>query len=216
MAKGDIIVRRTDGQPSWLGVGANGEVVTADSTQTLGVKWAAAGGVGATGPVGATGVTGSTGPAGGAGVAGVDGLDGQMGATGPSGGPTGPTGATGVTGATGSGGGGGEIGYVQRTTNVTISGTTEASPTSLGLTLGSLSYDGNPVLFEFFGNFEIPTGVIVLLFESTTMLCRWGDVRPGGGSAANDVASLQIRFSPSAGSHEYLVQAIRVGEATRS
>ncbi len=104
-----------------------------------------------------------------------------------------------------------EIGYVQRTTNVTISATSEASPTSLGLTLGSLSYDGNPVILEFFcASIDMPTGAIVLLFEGTTMLCRWGDLREPTSGAASSVF-LAINFTPSAGSHEYLVQAIRVG-----
>lgn len=38
--KGDIIVGGAAGVPSRFGVGANGQVPTADSTQTLGWKWA--------------------------------------------------------------------------------------------------------------------------------------------------------------------------------
>ncbi len=44
--KGDVVVSATGGIPKRLGVGSNDDVLTADSAQTLGVKWAAAGGGG--------------------------------------------------------------------------------------------------------------------------------------------------------------------------
>lgn len=39
-AKGDLIAGGTAGAATRLGVGSNGQVMTADSAQTLGVKWA--------------------------------------------------------------------------------------------------------------------------------------------------------------------------------
>jgi hypothetical protein len=41
-AKGDLIVATTDSTVSRLGVGTNGHLLTADSAEATGVKWAAA------------------------------------------------------------------------------------------------------------------------------------------------------------------------------
>ena len=119
MTKGDIFVH--DGsEVAKLGPGSNGQVLSADSTETTGLKWVNGGGGsvgpqgdpgptgpqgpagadGATGPVGPQGPTGATGPAGPAGVDGSDGAQGPAGATGPQG-PAGADGATGSQGPAG-------------------------------------------------------------------------------------------------------------------
>jgi hypothetical protein len=43
-AKADLIVGQADNTPAILTVGTNGHVLTADSAETTGIKWAAVGG----------------------------------------------------------------------------------------------------------------------------------------------------------------------------
>ena len=83
MAKGSLITSNGP-QLVILPVGANGTILTADSTQPDGIAWEAGGTTGPTGPGGATGPTGPS----------------VTGPTGP-GGPTGPTGPTGSAGSSG-------------------------------------------------------------------------------------------------------------------
>ena len=65
-AKGDVLFGTGSGAYSALGIGTDGQVLTADSTQTTGVKWASVGGTGTVtsvdGSGGTTGLTMSGGP----------------------------------------------------------------------------------------------------------------------------------------------------------
>lgn len=58
--KGDLLVASAANTPARLGVGSNGQVVMADSTQGQGVKWVTAAAGGYTGPVGGSESTTST------------------------------------------------------------------------------------------------------------------------------------------------------------
>ncbi len=109
-AKGDVLTH--DGNKEIrLGVGANGEVLTSDSTAPNGIKWGSvpagpegpqgpAGPEGPQGNLGPQGIPGDTGPQGPIGLTGPQGAIGATGAQGPTG-ATGPQGATGATGPTG-------------------------------------------------------------------------------------------------------------------
>jgi hypothetical protein len=50
-AKGDLVTAAADNTPARLAVGTNGQVLTADSAEATGMKWAAAGGGGGSGDV---------------------------------------------------------------------------------------------------------------------------------------------------------------------
>ncbi len=55
-AKGDLLAAAAAGTPERLGIGANGQVLTADSSQTLGMRWATPSGGGGGGAASVTGV----------------------------------------------------------------------------------------------------------------------------------------------------------------
>jgi len=129
--KGDII--STDGSAiSRLAVGTNNQVLIADSSQSVGLRWrnvadvALQGPQGTQGPQGAQGAQGATGPQG---AQGATGATGSQGATGPQG-ATGATGATGSTGAQGPQGAQGATGPVN--TDTEANGNTAALRTSGG------------------------------------------------------------------------------------
>ncbi len=155
-AKGDLIAASAADTAAKLTAGTNGYVLTADSGEATGLKWA------------------------------------------PSSGGTQGT----------------EIGYDQITSPVTVSSATEASGTTV-ITCAAHTFDGSPVMAHFFSPEVAPgTGdlIVVCLFESTTEIGRIADVRAGSGVAAQQqVVNGWLRFTPSAGSHTYLVKAIRGG-----
>jgi hypothetical protein len=102
-----------------------------------------------------------------------------------------------------------EIGYTQITSNANITDTAEATATAL-ISPGALTFDGAPVLVEFFTpSLVCDTAaatdlVTVTLFEGATQITRLG-VAKAIATAATDVNAclLHFRFTPSAASHTY-------------
>lgn len=99
---------------------------------------------------------------------------------------------------------GSEIAYAQRTTNVTVTSGTEATPDDLGLSLGAVNYDGNPILLEFFCG-GVDNGLIIQLWDGATFLCRWADLR----SVTDGPIYARLRVAPTPGAHTYKAMGVR-------
>ncbi len=105
-----------------------------------------------------------------------------------------------------------EIGYDQITSGVNVTGTAEATPTTI-ITCAAHTFDGAPVLAQFFSpQVAMPTGTNstlgISLWEGSTELGAMGFKRTDL-TAAQDyhVISAFYRFTPSAASHTYLLRA---------
>ncbi len=107
-----------------------------------------------------------------------------------------------------------EIGYDQATTNITISATSSGSPTTI-VQGSAYTFDGAPVLVEFFcGSLQLGANdlCIISLYEGSTELCRFLDIRSGGGTTGINPAIPvygSMRFTPTAGSHTYKAAGFR-------
>ena len=106
-----------------------------------------------------------------------------------------------------------EIGYSQRTTNIAVASTTEASGTTI-LSPGALTFDGGAVLVEFFAPLvQTPSNavaaiVIVSLFEGATQVSRLAAAETENTTTAvAAVLTGKLRFTPTAASHTYTVTA---------
>ncbi len=102
--------------------------------------------------------------------------------------------------------GGSEIGYDQRTTNVTVASTTEATPTTI-ISCAAHSFDGSAVLLEFFSplvNAQSPSGshfVKIGLYEGGTQISRIFVT-----TQALQISAIgRYRFTPTAGNHTYVI-----------
>lgn len=103
-----------------------------------------------------------------------------------------------------------EFGYDQITVGVNVASTTEATPTTI-ITCGAHTFDGGAVMAHFFC--AAVTGatasfVVVNLWEGATNLGQLAVV--SGISASNQIGvpvSAHYRFTPTAASHSYLIQA---------
>jgi hypothetical protein len=106
-----------------------------------------------------------------------------------------------------------EIGYDQIVSPVTVSSAAEATGTTV-ITCGAHTFDGSPVLVEFFApQIQIAAAVdfvIVSLFEGATQIGRLADPRNNTAGVTQQVAVTgKLRFTPTAGSHTYTVTAFR-------
>ncbi len=113
-----------------------------------------------------------------------------------------------------SGGGGTqgtEIGYDQITGTVTVSSNTESSATTV-ITCAAHTFDGSPVMAEFFAPYATTDNVaghqlVVCMFESTTQIGRIANLVTPANAFMTVTLTGQLRFTPSAGSHTYIVSA---------
>lgn len=106
-----------------------------------------------------------------------------------------------------------EIGYAQITANVNIVSTTEATGTTI-ISPGALTFDGAPVLVEFYGIIVTDSNAVgdfveVSLFEGATQISRLAilKVLVAGVTMVQTVKG-SLRFTPTAGSHTYTVTGV--------
>jgi hypothetical protein len=113
-----------------------------------------------------------------------------------------------------------EFDYSQITSPVTVSGTAETSAGStLVITGNAATYDGDPVILEFFSPAVTTASdaagrdIRMGLYESTTFLGRLGLAQKDAAGTQDPYAPwfLGYRFTPTAGSHTYLLRAMRTG-----
>lgn len=105
-----------------------------------------------------------------------------------------------------------EIGYAQITADQTISDTT--SPGDPVVSLGAITFDGTPVMIEFFC--VVDTGatdnseVFFELFDDTTNLIRIANVMTRVAESQRFTVFAKYRLTPTAASHTYNIKAVRV------
>jgi len=99
--------------------------------------------------------------------------------------------------------------YTQITANANVTDTSEATATGL-ITTGSVTYDGNPVLVEFFcasvltDTAAAGDTVTVTLFEGSTQITRLGVHKTiVTATPNNDSLYCAYRFTPTAAAHTY-------------
>jgi hypothetical protein len=108
-----------------------------------------------------------------------------------------------------SGGGGVEIVYAQRTSDLTISGTSGAGATTIVAT-ASTAYDGSRVKLEFWcARFNVPASgyVIFTLWDGSDLGIRLGAIEAGAYQAVVGPIYLASFLTPSAANHAYTVKA---------
>src|SRR5882672_11919108 len=100
--------------------------------------------------------------------------------------------------------------YAQIVSSVNITDTNEATGTAL-ITSNVVAYDGAPVVLEFFGSIQAPSNaagdqVRINLFEGATQLTRLALCRCSvAAQAARATVLARYRFTPTAGTHQYVI-----------
>lgn len=106
---------------------------------------------------------------------------------------------------------GSELGYGQRTSNVTAAGTSSATATDLSITTGAVTYDGTAAFIHFFTERVDPgtSFIKIVLYDGNTELGVMADIF----LIANVTVSISAfyRLTPSAGSHTYNARAYSDG-----
>lgn len=112
------------------------------------------------------------------------------------------------TGPFGTGGGSGageELDYAQATSGVTVSGTSEATATTL-VTGNAVAYDGSPVYLEFHAPYTDSTTIIrFYIYDGSGSVGEMGLLKNSAGNYST--VNQSYRFTPSAATHTYGVRA---------
>lgn len=119
------------------------------------------------------------------------------------------TGLTGVGGSAGQ-----ELDYVQKTSDTNITATSEATANTI-VTGASVTYDGAPVMLEYFCadvDGDGGTGfMIVTVYDGSTCVNGTLALAYPSGAAQRWPVIGKWRFTPSAGSHQYSIRAFVSG-----
>ena len=98
-----------------------------------------------------------------------------------------------------------EIAYGQRTSDVNVTATSAAAATDLGITTGAATYDGTAVVLQFSAAAvdKGTSAIYIALYDGASLVVdRLCQTNSTGAQALNGF----YRFTPSAGSHTYLVK----------
>lgn len=124
-------------------------------------------------------------------------------------------------GGSSSGSAGTQIGYDAITGAVTVSSNSAVSPTTI-ITCAAHTFDGAAVFLDvLLASVATPASVnqvTISVFESTTSIARIGFLSAAGGATMTVPMRLGLRFTPTAGSHTYLITGFvaTAGSATVS